>query len=150
MLWEKIEDALLVRLANPALGDQACNKLTGCNVETVVRGRAVGRRHPHFDMRARVHPVGVAHFFRTAFLDRYLVYAITNLPIKGRGGKRYIKWDAVIFCGKRFEIGADLVGNIAGLRRPIGPHDHGVYFAALHQMATRIIRDDGVRHAMFA
>ena len=82
MFGEKFEDALLVRFAEAAFGDQAGHQVARSHVETEICGRAGLRRHANLDVRAGVKTIGVADFFGSAFLDRDLVYTVANIPIE--------------------------------------------------------------------
>ena len=65
-------------------------------------------------------------------------------------GQRHIERHAIVVCGKRFEIGADLVRDIAVRRHAVGAHDAEIDLARLHVMAAGIVGDDGVLHAVTA
>src|SRR5436190_15220562 len=73
MLWKKAENALLICLANPALGDEPGYQFSGRNIESVIGGGAGFRAHPHLHLPAVVPAFGVVHFLGTAFLDRDLL-----------------------------------------------------------------------------
>src|SRR5438270_84302 len=150
MLGEKFENARFVRLANAALGDKAGHELAWCNVEAEICGGTIFRSDADFDVSASVESIGMTHFFGAAFFDGNFMNAIANGPIERRRGQRNVKRNGVILRGERLEIGADLVGYVTGVSRPVGPDHHGVHFAALHQMPAGVVRDDGVWNAVLA
>src|ERR1043166_5425546 len=107
LLGKQGEDALLVRLANPALGDEPGHELARGNVESEICRGAVLGSDANFDMLARVETIGMAHFFGSAFLDGDFVNAIANVPVERGRGQRHVKRNAVIFRGERLEVSAD-------------------------------------------
>ncbi len=50
--------------------------------------------------------------------------------------------------GQGFEIGADFVADITAAGGAVGAGNAQVDFAMLHQVATRIVHDHIMRHAM--
>src|SRR5260221_10413534 len=52
--------------------------------------------------------------------------------------------------GKRLEIGSDLVADVAIGGDAVGADDGKIDLAMLHQMATGVVGDHGVRHAVMA
>src|SRR5690606_41348486 len=62
--------------------------------------------------------------------------------------QRDIEGDAAGVGRERFQIGADLVGDIAGRGGAVGAYDAHIDIAMLHQMAAGIVGDDRVRHAV--
>ena len=62
-------------------------------------------------------------------------------------GSADIEGHAIVLGGERFEVGADLVGDIAGGGlRSVPTMQRST--CLLHQMAAGIVDDDGVRHAL--
>ncbi len=51
---------------------------------------------------------------------------------------------------QRFQIGADLIGDIAVGGGAVGADDTQIDHPVLHQMAAGVVGDDGVRHAVLA
>ncbi len=90
------------------------------------------------------------HLAGRAFLDWDLAHAVAEPPVDRRRGQRDVERHAVVIRGQRLEVGADLVGNIAGSRRPIRADDDHVDLAMLHQVAAGIVGDHGMRHAVAA
>src|SRR4030095_11394999 len=112
-LGKKSEDAVLVRFANPALGNQAGDESPGGNVETVVRRGTPRWSHKDFRAHSVAPPVCILHLLRTTLLDRYLRQPIPHPPIKGRRGESHVKWYFAILGCQSLEIGADLVGDVS-------------------------------------
>jgi len=52
--------------------------------------------------------------------------------------------------GQRFQIGADLVADVAGRRGAVAADEAEIDLAVLHQMAADIVGDDDVRHPVLA
>src|SRR5262249_26971134 len=94
--------------------------------------------------------IGVFHFLRAALLDWNVLHTITYFPIERRRGKCDVERDAIILRREGFQVSTDLIGDIPGVSRAIGPHKHKVDRAALHEMSSSVIGYDGVRHAMLA
>ena len=70
MLREKLEDTVLVRVADAALGNQSGDKASGRDIKPVVCSRALLRRNAHFHLPPLKPSVGVLYFFRAALFDR--------------------------------------------------------------------------------
>ena len=95
-------------------------------------------------------PVDDAHLGGVALLDGNLGHAVAHLPVEGGRGQRHVEGHAVVVRGQRLEIGADLVGHVAGVGRAVGAGDDQVDQAVLHEMAAHVVGDDRVRHAVLA
>ena len=85
-----------------------------------------------------------------ALLDRNFGEPVTHRPIDRRRRQRHVERHAVVLGRERFEIGADLVANVAVRGDAVGPHDREVDHAVLHQMAAGIVADHRMRHAVLA
>ena len=141
---------LLARLAHAAFRDQSAHEPPRRDVETIIGRAAFLRRHAHLDVPPVRPAVGMFHFFRAALFDRDLRQPVAHLPIERRRRQRDVKRHAVILRRQRLQIGADLVRNIAGERGAVRSNNHQVHLAALHEVAARVVGNDGVRDAMFA
>ena len=60
-------------------------------------------------------------------------------PVDRRRRECHVKRYLIIRCGERFQIGADLIGNVTLGGCPIGAGDAQVDFSRLHQMTADII-----------
>ena len=65
-------------------------------------------------------------------------------------GSATIERHVVVAGGERLEIGADLVGDVAGRGDAVGADDAEIDELLLHEMAAGIVGDDGMRHAVRA
>ena len=83
-----------------------------------------------------------------ALLDGDFLQAVADGPVDGRARQRDVKRHAVVARGERLEVGADLVADIALRRGAVGADDAEIDQAVLHEMAARVVDDDGVRHAV--
>src|SRR5690606_39261254 len=95
-------------------------------------------------------PADIFDFMPTAVFNGYLAQPVLDLPVDGRARQRDIERHAIVLRREGFEIGADLVADIARRRRPVSTRDAKIDLALLHQMATRVIDDQRMRHAMLA
>ena len=86
---------------------------------------------------------------RVALLDRDGA-AVLKAPVDGRERQRHEERDVVVARGERLEIGADLVGDVAGRRGAVGADDAEIDLSLLHQMPAGIVGDQRMRHAMRA
>ena len=66
-----------------------------------------------------------------------------KIKIDGGGRKGYIKGYSVVRSRKCLQVGAYLIGHIAGTRGTIGSHDDHVHHAMLHKVPTGIISNNG-------
>ena len=76
--------------------------------------------------------------------------AVLEAPIDGRAGQRHEERHVVVARGERLEIGADLVGDVAGRGGAVGAHHAEIHALRLHEMAAGIVGDERMRHAMRA
>ena len=60
-------------------------------------------------------------------------------------GQRDPERHVVVVRRQRLQVGADLVGDVAGARDAVGADDHQIDLAVLHQMPAGIVGDHGVR-----
>ena len=58
----------------------------------------------------------------------------------------HIKRHPVVECGQRFQIGADLVADIAARGDAVAADEHQVHLTALHQVPARVVSHQRVRH----
>ena len=56
--------------------------------------------------------------------------------------------NAVVARGERLQIGADLVGDVAGRGGAVGADDAEIDELLLHQMPAGVVGDHGVRNAV--
>ena len=75
---------------------------------------------------------------------------IAHGPVKGGRRQGHVKGNIVVPGGQRLEIGADLVGHVAGIRGAVGSHDHHVHPPMLHEVAAGVVRNHRVGHPLLA
>src|ERR1044072_9149425 len=79
-LGEKPKNALLVRLAQAAFGDEPRHQLPWRNVEPEVGRGARLRGQAHFHLFASVPAVRVVHLVGAAFFDRDFLQSVADVP----------------------------------------------------------------------
>src|SRR5690606_30182677 len=120
----------------------------GRDVEPIIPRCAVRGRQLHCYDLALVETFDVRDLVGVALLDRDLLETIARLPVEGRRWQRDVERNVVVMRGQGLQIGADLIGDMAGVCRTIRSCQNKVYEAMLHQVAADVIRDDRVRDAV--
>src|SRR5579875_1575821 len=135
--------------AAAAVGDEAGDEAGGGDVEGGIGGGAGLRRDADGDDGAVGGAAGhVGDLGRVALLDGDVADAVGDGPVDGGGGDGDPERHAVVLGGQGLEVGADLVGGVAGGADAVGADDGEVHVAVLHQVASGIVGDHGVRHAV--
>jgi len=89
---------------------------------------------------------GLLETHDVALLDWNVPYAVTTSPVDCCRRQGDIERYAVVFCGERLQVGADLVGDIAGSCGAVRAGYDDIDIVMLHQVATRIVDNQGMRN----
>ena len=81
---------------------------------------------------------------RVALLDGRVVDTVGELPVDRRRGERDVERDVVVPRGESLQVGADLVGHVAGAGDPVASGDDDVDEAVLHEVTAGVVDDHGV------
>src|SRR5258708_7138439 len=122
------------------LGDDPGDEVVGRHVECGVGDGCLLRGDGDLGGPALgVEPAHDAHLFLGALLDRDLFDAVLDVPVDRGRRDRDVEGDAVVARGKGFQIGPDLVGDIAAARHAIRAHQHQVDLFCLHQVPAGVV-----------
>src|SRR5215468_4275997 len=105
---------------HPALGDETGDQACRRHVETEIGGGAsVGSDLHRGDRAVRKLAAHELHLVAAALLDGNGA-AILDAPVDGGEGERHEEGNVIVPRGERLQIGADLVGDVAGRRGAVG------------------------------
>ena len=90
----------------------------------------------------------MSHFSAIALFYRNVPEAIANFPVDGGARQAHVKRHLVIVCRERFQVGADLVADIAAAGSTIAANQAQVDHAMLHQVSAEVVDDQAVRYAV--
>ena len=125
--------------------------MRGRDIEGVILGAAAGRHDVDGRERAIFETAGhMRDFAGRAFFNRDVAQTVFNRPVNRRVRQRDIEGHIVGMRRERFQIGADLVADVAARGGAIRADDAEIDHAMLHQMPAGIVGDHGMRNAMRA
>ena len=134
--------------ADAALGDETGHQAGGRHVEGIVDCRTALRWHQHAAEDAVRAALNIADFIRVAFLHGYLFESVTQLPVESARGEGHVEGHPVVAGRQGLEIGADLVGHVAGAGGAVGADDDDVHQAVLHEVPSGVVGDQRVGNAV--
>src|SRR5205085_2578666 len=123
-------------------GDDGRDQTRGGHVEPRIVGGGPRRDEPdRGDSTAGGQARYRGYLIAASFFDRDLRETIGECPVDGRARRRHVERHARVERGERFEIRADLVGDVAVRGGPIGPDNGQIDASALHQVTPGVVDD---------